>query len=75
MQQEAVASAEQAAQIALNEYRAGTQNFTTVVTAQATALSAEESALATRTQRLTAAINLCVALGGGWNDAALAKMR
>ena len=36
---EAVKAAEQAVQIALNEYRAGTQNFTTVVTAEAIALS------------------------------------
>ena len=48
MQTEAVKAAQQAVQIALNEYRAGTQNFTTVVTAEATALSDEESALSTR---------------------------
>ena len=68
IQQEAVASARQAVQIALNEYAAGTQNFTTVDTAQATALADEQSALSTRAQRLTAAINLIVALGGGWHD-------
>ena len=68
VQQEAVASARQAVQIALNEYAAGTQNFTTVDTAQATALADEQSALSTRAQRLTAAINLIVALGGGWED-------
>ena len=58
-------------QIALNEYRAGTQNFTTVVTAEATALSDEESALSTRAARLTATVNLIVALGGGWSTAEL----
>ena len=66
IQKEAVVSAEQAVQIALNEYRAGTQNFTTVVTAEATALADEQSALTTKAQRLTAAVNLIVALGGGW---------
>ncbi len=71
IQDEAVASAEQAVQIALNEYRAGTQNFTTVVTAQATALTNEENALTTRAQRLTAAVNLIVDLGGGWSGRAL----
>jgi len=35
VQTEAVKSAQQAVQIAINEYRAGTQNFTTVVTAEA----------------------------------------
>ena len=54
-------------QIALNEYRAGTQNFTTVVTAEATALSDEESALTSRAATLTAAVSLVVALGGGWS--------
>jgi NodT family efflux transporter outer membrane factor (OMF) lipoprotein len=71
VQTEAVKAAEQAVQIALNEYRAGTQNFTTVVTAEATALSDEESALTTRAQRLTAAVSLVVALGGGWTTAEL----
>ena len=33
-QDEAVASSRRAVEITLNEYRAGTQNFTTVVTAQ-----------------------------------------
>jgi NodT family efflux transporter outer membrane factor (OMF) lipoprotein len=66
IQSDAVAAAQQSVQIALNEYRAGTQNFTTVVTAEATALSDEESALSTRAQRLSASISLIVALGGGW---------
>jgi NodT family efflux transporter outer membrane factor (OMF) lipoprotein len=67
VQVEAVKAAQQAVQIALNEYRAGTQNFTTVVTAEAIALTDEESALASRAQRLTAAVTLVVALGGGWS--------
>ena len=67
VQVEAVKIARQAVQIALNEYRAGTQTFTTVVTAQAIALSDEESLLATRTARLSAAVALIVALGGGWD--------
>jgi NodT family efflux transporter outer membrane factor (OMF) lipoprotein len=71
VQVEAVKAAEQAVQIALNEYRAGTQNFTTVVTAEATALSDEESLLTTREQRVLAAVSLIVALGGGWEEAKL----
>jgi len=73
VQAKATAAAEQAVQIALNEYRAGTQNYTTVVTAQATALSDEESALTTRAQRFAAAVNLIVALGGGWSRDALPR--
>src|SRR3569833_1147534 len=62
VQAEAVRIARQAVQIALNEYRAGTQTFTTVVTAEATQLQDEESLLATRVSRLSAAVSLIVAL-------------
>jgi NodT family efflux transporter outer membrane factor (OMF) lipoprotein len=71
VQEDAVKSARQAVQIALNEYMAGTQNFTTVVTAEATALTDEESALSTRVTRLTDVVTLVVALGGGWTTADL----
>jgi NodT family efflux transporter outer membrane factor (OMF) lipoprotein len=71
VQVEAVAAARQAVQIALNEYQAGTQNFTTVVTAEATALSDEEALLTTEEQRLIDSVNLIVALGGGWDESKL----
>ena len=71
VQAKAVASAEQAALIALNEYRAGTQAYTTVVTAQNAALANEETALTIQRDRLTASVTLIEALGGGWSDAAL----
>jgi NodT family efflux transporter outer membrane factor (OMF) lipoprotein len=71
VQREAVAVARQAVQIAINEYQAGTQNFTTVVTAETTALNDELSLLATRAQRLAGAVSLIVALGGGWTEAKL----
>lgn len=66
VQTQAVQAAEQAVDIALNEYKAGTQNYTTVVTAQANALSAEQQALTTRGDRFQASVSLIVALGGGW---------
>ena len=68
VQEEAAKDAQQAVEIALNEYRAGTQNFTTVVTAETAALSDQQTLLATRASRLTATVNLIVALGGGWNQ-------
>jgi len=37
-------------------------------------LSDEQSLLSSRAQRLTATINLIVALGGGWSDAQLTKV-
>lgn len=66
-QEEAVRSARRAVEITLNEYRAGTQNFTTVVTAQATLLNNEVAALQIRLNRFTTAVALIQALGGGWD--------
>ena len=71
MQAEDVRISRQATQIALNEYRAGTQAFTAVVVAEAQQLSAEEALLSTQAQLQTDAVNLIVALGGGWNETQL----
>jgi NodT family efflux transporter outer membrane factor (OMF) lipoprotein len=60
-------SADLAEQIALNQYRAGTVAYTSVVVAQATALSARETLLTLQGQRMTTAISLVEALGGGWS--------
>jgi NodT family efflux transporter outer membrane factor (OMF) lipoprotein len=67
----AVKAANQAVQIALNEYQAGTQAYTTVVTAQATALADAETALSVQTSRLVDEVALVEALGGGWSVADL----
>lgn len=66
-QDEAVKLARQSEQISLDEYEAGTVTYTTVVTAQATALSNEETALQIRSNRLIATASLIEALGGGWD--------
>ncbi|NEU12975.1 efflux transporter outer membrane subunit [Methylobacterium sp. BTF04] len=70
-QDEAVVSARRAVEITLNEYRAGTQNYTTVVTAQAIALNNEVNALQIRLNRFTTAVSLIRALGGGWDARSL----
>ena len=67
VQDEAVAAAEQAVQIALNQYRAGTASYLAVVTAQTTAYSNRRSALDILRRRLVAAVGLIKALGGGWD--------
>ena len=72
LQTQAVAEAEQAAEIARNQYAAGTQTYTAVATAEGTALTDEQTLLSLRAKRLTAAVNLIVALGGGWSEAKLA---
>ncbi len=71
VQAEDVRISRQATQIALNEYRAGTQAFTAVVVAEAQQLSAEEALLSTQAQLQTDAVNLIVALGGGWSASKL----
>jgi NodT family efflux transporter outer membrane factor (OMF) lipoprotein len=74
IQGEAVAAARQAVQINLNEYRAGTIPFTTVVTAQATLLGDEETALNIRQQLFVATVSLIAALGGGWDTVLLPQI-
>ena len=66
VQAEDVRISRQATQIALNEYQAGTQAFTTVVTAEEQQLAAEKSLLSTQAQLQTDVVDLVVALGGGW---------
>ncbi len=66
-----VADAKRAVQIALNEYAAGTQAYTTVITAQNTLLSAQETEVSVQETRLTEAVALIQALGGGWSAADL----
>jgi NodT family efflux transporter outer membrane factor (OMF) lipoprotein len=66
-QDRAVRFAKQAVTISLNEYQAGTAIYTTVITAQATALSDEETALQIQESRLAASANLIKALGGDWS--------
>jgi NodT family efflux transporter outer membrane factor (OMF) lipoprotein len=69
----AVSEAAQAAQIAINEYDAGTVDFTTVASAQVTELNNREAALAIHQQQLTSSVALIQALGGGWTTADLPK--
>jgi NodT family efflux transporter outer membrane factor (OMF) lipoprotein len=68
-----VRDARRATQIALNEYQAGTQPYTTVVSAQNTELSAEETNVSIEQNRLTAAVTLIEDLGGGWTADQLPK--
>lgn len=64
VQADAVRLAREAERLTLNQYRAGTLPYTSVLTAQTTALSDEENALGVQQSRLLAAIALLQALGG-----------
>ncbi len=69
--EQAVAQAAENETITLNEYKAGTVDYTTVAAAQASALSARQALINVQTQRMTEAVDLIQALGGGWSAEAL----
>jgi outer membrane protein TolC len=68
---QAVVSADQSVDISMNEYKAGTVDYLTVITAQAIALNDAISAVNIRTRRMTTSVLLIEALGGGWDSAKL----
>jgi NodT family efflux transporter outer membrane factor (OMF) lipoprotein len=70
-QTQAVKSAQVAADVALNEFNAGTVAYTTVVTAVQTLLTNQQSALTIQQNRLVASVTLIEALGGGWDASQL----
>jgi NodT family efflux transporter outer membrane factor (OMF) lipoprotein len=67
VQDAAVKSSREAAQLALNEYEAGITVYTTVITAQTAELSNQRTAISLRQNQLTASVALIEALGGGWD--------
>ena len=69
LQSDALSAAQRNLDITNNQYKAGTVSYLSVVTAQATALSAERTLLEVRNRRLAAVTVLLKNLGGGWNAA------
>ena len=69
VQDEAVKAARESVTITLNQYRAGTVNYLSVVVVQAALLTNERTALTILGQRLTDSAALIKALGGGWSEA------
>jgi NodT family efflux transporter outer membrane factor (OMF) lipoprotein len=70
--QQTVQAANRALAISTAQYQAGTASYLTVITSQATLLSADVTAVTLLTRRLTASVLLIEALGGGWNVSQLA---
>jgi NodT family efflux transporter outer membrane factor (OMF) lipoprotein len=66
-----VADAHKAEELVLNQYKAGTVPYSSVLTAQNTTLSNEQTALTVRENRFAASVSLIEALGGGWNTSQL----
>jgi len=70
-QQKAVKDAQQAVDVYLNQFQAGTVAFTTVVTAEITLLADQETELTYRQNLFLASVTLIEDLGGGWDKALL----
>jgi outer membrane protein TolC len=66
-----VKAAREAEALTLNQYKAGTVPYSSVITAQTTRLSAEQTELSVLSSRLQASVALVEALGGGWSTSQL----
>jgi len=70
-QHQAVKDAQQAVDVYLNQFQAGTVAFTTVVTAEITLLADQETELTYRQNLFLASVALIEDLGGGWDKTLL----
>ena len=73
VQEEATVAARQSVELTINQYKAGTVSYLNVVAVQSIWLNNERTLVGIRGRRLTAAVTLVKALGGGWNAAELAS--
>jgi len=70
-QQEAVVASQQALSLELDRYKAGTDSYLNVITTQTIALSDQQTAIVVLQRRMSAAVDLIKALGGGWDASTL----
>ena len=73
VEDQTVKTAQEAERLTLNQYKAGTVPYSSVITAQTTALSTEETAINVLQNRLTASVTLIEAVGGGWDASKLPR--
>ena len=71
VQDEAVKDAQKSVTLTTNQYKAGTVNYLNVITTQTIALTDETTAVQIQGRRMSAAVLLVGALGGGWHVADL----
>ncbi len=69
IEDQAVKAAREAETLTLNQYKAGTVPYSSVISAQTARLNAEQTALNVLSNRLTASVALIEDLGGGWDTA------
>lgn len=67
LQEEAVQASRESLRLVENQYKAGTVDYISVASVQASALSNERSLLTVKGSQLTASVQLITALGGDWD--------
>lgn len=72
VQEQAVKAAQLSEQLVLSQYQAGTVTYVSVVTAQATALTNQRTAVTLLGRQLVASVALVKATGGGWHASDMA---
>jgi NodT family efflux transporter outer membrane factor (OMF) lipoprotein len=72
-QQQAVTAAQQAVSLETDRYRAGTDSYLNVITTQVIALNDQQIAVSILQRRVSAAVDLIKALGGGWDASLLPR--
>jgi len=70
-QAEAVAAAKTSLDLEIERYKAGTDSYLSVITTQTIYLGDEQNAVGILQRRMTAAVDLVKALGGGWDKSTL----
>ena len=70
-EQEAVVAAQEALSLEMDRYRAGTDSYLNVITTQIIALGDQQTAITILQRRMSAAVDLVKALGGGWDASTL----
>jgi outer membrane protein TolC len=71
VQAKAVEAAKLSLELETERYKAGTDSYLNVITTQTIALSNERTGVTLLQQRMTTAVNLVLALGGGWDTTAI----
>ena len=70
-----MSAARESVTLTLNQYKAGTASYLSVVVVQAAQLTNERQAVTVLGRRLVAAATLVKAMGGGWSTAEISASR
>ena len=73
VEQKAVASAQHSLDISNQRYRGGVTGYLEVLTAEATLMQNQRTAIDLQTRQFVASVGLVRALGGGWDASQLPK--